>query len=233
MPEPARARLRPPAPARARTAGRRRSVTARTFTRPRGTTAADRRRVTQELRALAHPLRLRLLECFAQGPRTTMQVAADLGEPPTRLYHHVNALERSGLLKLRSTRPIRGTTEKYYEVARAQVGVEDPRQLRGGASRVARGVAAQVLEEARRELLAAMSHGGTELPLAARVVFSVSPHRQATLRRRLVRALREIAREFGSSRAPESHAWALTFVLAPTLASAASRSGSRRPRART
>src|SRR5262245_12737797 len=59
--------------------------------------AAERRRATQELRALAHPLRLKLLEAFAGGPRTTMQVAADMGEPPTRLYHHVNALERAGI----------------------------------------------------------------------------------------------------------------------------------------
>src|SRR5262245_21298058 len=98
------------------------------------TTAAERRRATQELRALAHPLRLRLLEHFAQGPTTTMQVAAKMGEPPTRLYHHVNALERAGLLKLRSTRPNRGTTEKYYEVTRTQVGGREPARTeeRGG-----------------------------------------------------------------------------------------------------
>src|SRR5438093_1274547 len=65
-----------------------------------------------QLRALAHPLRLRLFELFAETPRTTMQVAELLGQPPTRLYHHVNALERAGLLKLRETRQIRGAVEK-------------------------------------------------------------------------------------------------------------------------
>src|SRR6266496_975035 len=58
---------------------------AATYTRPRTapSSAAERRRVTQELRALAHPLRLRLLEFFADEPRTTMQVAALMSEPPT------------------------------------------------------------------------------------------------------------------------------------------------------
>src|SRR6266516_3971012 len=97
-------------------------TTARLSARTRGpSSAADRRRVTQELRALAHPLRLRLLEHFGRGPRTTMQVAADMGEPPTRLYHHVNALERAGILKLARTRQVRGTTEKYFEVARKKL----------------------------------------------------------------------------------------------------------------
>src|SRR5215831_19283708 len=68
-----------------------------------------------ELRALAHPLRLRLVELFAEAPRTTKQIADLLGEPPTRLYHHVAALERAGLLRLKETRQNRGTVEKWYE----------------------------------------------------------------------------------------------------------------------
>src|SRR5258706_7216648 len=78
-----------------------------------GAAARERRRAVAELRALAHPLRLRLFELFAEAPRTTMQVAVVLGEPPTRLYHHVNALERAGLLRLRGARPNRGAIEKY------------------------------------------------------------------------------------------------------------------------
>src|SRR3954462_12886708 len=76
-----------------------------------------------ELRALAHPLRLRILELFAEAPRTTKQVAELLGQPPTRLYHPVAALERAGLLTLKETRKNRGTVEKWYEaVARTLSG---------------------------------------------------------------------------------------------------------------
>ena len=48
------------------------------------------------------------------------QVADFLGEKPTKLYHHVDALERVGLIALSRTRQNRGTVEKYYlAVARA------------------------------------------------------------------------------------------------------------------
>jgi DNA-binding transcriptional ArsR family regulator len=69
----------------------------------------------EQIKVLAHPLRMRLLEAFSHTPVTTKQVAQQLGEQPTKLYHHVNALERVGLIKLVKTLKKRGTTEKYYQ----------------------------------------------------------------------------------------------------------------------
>lgn len=67
-----------------------------------------------EVRALANPLRLRILETLRVKPMTTKNVAIQLGEKPTRLYHHVDALERAGLIRLIETKKNRGTVEKYY-----------------------------------------------------------------------------------------------------------------------
>jgi DNA-binding transcriptional ArsR family regulator len=77
-----------------------------------------------QVRLLADPLRLKILGAFGRTPRTTKQVAVLLGEKPTKLYHHVEALERAGLLVLKETRPNRGTLEKYYQAVatRIQVG---------------------------------------------------------------------------------------------------------------
>jgi DNA-binding transcriptional ArsR family regulator len=69
----------------------------------------------EQVKALADPLRMRIVEAMLKGPRTTKQVAEALGEGPTRLYHHVDALERAGILRLVETRRNRGTLEKYYE----------------------------------------------------------------------------------------------------------------------
>jgi hypothetical protein len=41
-------------------------------------------------------------------------VAQRLREKPTKLYHHVEALERVGLIRLARTRQNRGTIEKYH-----------------------------------------------------------------------------------------------------------------------
>jgi DNA-binding transcriptional ArsR family regulator len=67
-----------------------------------------------QVKVLADPLRIRILEELCKEERTTKQVAKLLGEKPTKLYHHVDALERVGLIRLARTRQNRGTMEKYY-----------------------------------------------------------------------------------------------------------------------
>src|SRR5262245_53012587 len=155
--------------------------------------AAERRRATQELRALAHPLRLRLLEEFAGAPRTTMQVAAAMGEPPTRLYHHVNALERAGILKLARTRQVRGTTEKYFEVARKRLGATDGAQITGSMKGSVRSLAHIMFEEARADLLAAIADPAKltpdTAPVVLRMLMTVSPAQLASARKKLMALL--------------------------------------------
>jgi transcriptional regulator with XRE-family HTH domain len=67
----------------------------------------------EEVQAVADPLRLDLLRAFRE-PRSPMSAAELLGVPPTRVYHHVQVLERSGLIELVETRRKRGTLEKIY-----------------------------------------------------------------------------------------------------------------------
>jgi predicted transcriptional regulator len=71
-------------------------------------------RSLEQIRVMANPMRMRLLEAFSHEPATTKQVAEQVGESPTKLYHHVHALKRAGLIELVKTRKKRGTTEKYY-----------------------------------------------------------------------------------------------------------------------
>ncbi len=87
-------------------------------------------RSLDQLKILGDPLRMRLLEAFILTPGTTKQVAKTLGEPATKLYHHVDALERAGLIELRSTRQNRGTLEKHFGAV-AQVFRVDPDLLPG------------------------------------------------------------------------------------------------------
>lgn len=68
----------------------------------------------EQLRAIADPLRQRILRALCCRPATTKQIAPLLGEKPSRLYHHVELLEKAGLIRLVETRQNRGTLEKYY-----------------------------------------------------------------------------------------------------------------------
>lgn len=78
----------------------------------------------EQFKALAHPLRLKIFEQMAMTARTTKEVAEELGEKPTRLYHHVAALDRAGLIRLVRTEPKRGATAKYYEAVARSVQVD-------------------------------------------------------------------------------------------------------------
>ncbi|MGW0916920.1 ArsR/SmtB family transcription factor [Streptomyces sp. NPDC002784] len=64
--------------------------------------AAERRTVDspEVLKALAHPLRLRILRHLgAAGPATSTTLAAALGENTGTLSYHLRMLERSGLIE--------------------------------------------------------------------------------------------------------------------------------------
>jgi DNA-binding transcriptional ArsR family regulator len=80
----------------------------------------------EQVKTLSDPLRLRVLQALCVVERTTKQVAGILGEKPTKLYHHVDALERVGLVRLTRTRQNRGTIEKYYQSV-ARMFRTDPR----------------------------------------------------------------------------------------------------------
>lgn len=182
-----------------------------------------------ELRALAHPLRLRLMELFAETPRTTKQVADLLGEPPTRLYHHVAALERAGLLHLKETRQNRGATEKWFEASSrtaALWGVR-PRGVRRTSKRESaarRALAMSILTQSRQEMVAAMALRGRERPMLGRLVIVASAERLGELRQRLFDTIDEIREEFAgedrtATAAADVERWALTLTFAPVSSS--------------
>lgn len=69
------------------------------------------------VRVVSDRLRLRLLEAFGRtrgAPRTVKEVARELGEPPTKLYYHVNLLEQHGLLIVAESNLVSGIVEKRY-----------------------------------------------------------------------------------------------------------------------
>lgn len=116
----------------------------------------------EQIKVMAHPLRMRLLEAFSHKPITTKQVAALLAEPPTKLYHHVDALERVGLIKLVRTSKKRGTVEKYYQTVARTFAVDrrlfalehQARAVQSGMQEVIIGIFEDTLSEIRQNLTA-------------------------------------------------------------------------------
>jgi DNA-binding transcriptional ArsR family regulator len=179
----------------------------------------------EQVRAVSHPLRMRLLQLFAEKPRTTKQAAEELGESPTRLYHHVAALERAGLVRLRETRPNRGATEKYFEAV-ANTFTADAQAAavgRKGARRDHAAMGFVVFDQAREELVHALASGkleDAEALMALRVSMRLSPKAAKRLKRQLldlVRSLRVNSQRAGEPKARRELArYALTIALVPT-----------------
>lgn len=152
----------------------------------------------QQLKALADPLRLRVLEAFVRQAATTKQVADLLGEHATKLYHHVQILEEAGMLRLVRTRKNRGTVEKYYRAVAEDFTVDrkllevtrGPRRATGGYAAVFLSALEATLSEARRGIAAGLvkSVGEGRNALVYRQHFSGSEE--------AVRALVERVREW-------------------------------------
>jgi DNA-binding transcriptional ArsR family regulator len=72
------------------------------------------------LKAMADPTRLAILAALMKpsGDLPIMSVkelAAELGEPQTKLYRHVRQLEAAGLIKVAATRLVSGILEQRYQ----------------------------------------------------------------------------------------------------------------------
>jgi DNA-binding transcriptional ArsR family regulator len=76
------------------------------------------------VKALAHPLRVRILGVLQDRVASPSDLAGELKAPLGNVSYHVRILAQLGLLKLVKKRPRRGAIEHYYE-ARSRVRVSD------------------------------------------------------------------------------------------------------------
>jgi DNA-binding transcriptional ArsR family regulator len=90
---------------------------------------------TQKLiTALGHPTRRRIVRHLLseQAPLSPRQITERIDESLSNVSYHFRILAGAGVAKLVSTRPVRGSTEHFYEAssidaewARALLAVED------------------------------------------------------------------------------------------------------------
>jgi DNA-binding transcriptional ArsR family regulator len=77
-------------------------------------------------KALADPLRIRLLEWLFEAPRSARQLAGCAGLPADRLYYHLGQLEQAGLIEVVEYRPLaRGKVERVYAPAQTEPPGDD------------------------------------------------------------------------------------------------------------
>ena len=112
--------------------------------------------ITQQLaKALAHPLRMRILTSLHRGISSPNQLSQELGEPLGNVSYHVKTLLEFDCIELVKTEPRRGAVEHFYRATeRAFLSDEDwariPASTRKGISGV---ILESIGEDATRALV--------------------------------------------------------------------------------
>lgn len=91
------------------------------------------------VRALAHPLRIKILEILTERVASPNRLSDDLDAGLTHVAYHTRALDKCGCLELVDTAQRRGATEHFYKAAPHsfigdRIWRRVPRALLGGVS---------------------------------------------------------------------------------------------------
>jgi DNA-binding transcriptional ArsR family regulator len=109
----------------------------------------------EQYKALAHPLRQRLLFALGRAPATTSQLAVSLGAQKGNVGHHLKVLREAGLVRITEARRVRGGTEQYYQRTFRRISVPGPSAEHTGALL---GAVAEELRRAPEEPVLALRH---------------------------------------------------------------------------
>jgi DNA-binding transcriptional ArsR family regulator len=115
--------------------------------------------ITQQLaKALAHPLRVRILTTLNRGISSPNQLAQELDEPLGNVSYHVKTLLEYDCVELVKTEPRRGAVEHFYRATeRAFFSDADWAKIPASARK---GIDGVILEAIGQDATAAMT-GGT------------------------------------------------------------------------
>jgi DNA-binding transcriptional ArsR family regulator len=111
--------------------------------------------ITQQLaKALAHPLRVRILSSLSKGISSPNQLSQELGEPLGNVSYHVKTLLEYDCVELVKTEPRRGAVEHFYRATeRAFFSAKDWKKIPASARKGINGV---ILEAIGQDAAAAM-----------------------------------------------------------------------------
>jgi DNA-binding transcriptional ArsR family regulator len=148
------------------------------------TEAAHRAATPAEFKAMAHPLRLRILRLCLHEPRTNKELADRLGKDPATVLHHVRLLERTGFLAAaRPRHGAKGALEKPYLATRKSWVLSPTSPEDELVNRTA------VIDALRAELLEAGPDGVVE---GARLGVQLSPAKVKRYRARIERLIKDL-----------------------------------------
>lgn len=78
-----------------------------------------------QLKAMAEPIRVRMVESLVSKERSMADLAKRLGEPISKLYHHADVLLEAGLIRVTRREKRRGAEERFLRAIALDYVVDD------------------------------------------------------------------------------------------------------------
>ncbi len=148
----------------------------------------------ETIKVVADPLRLQLLNLLREEPRTVKELAKSLHLSQTKLYYHMDLLEKHGLVRVTGTRLVSGILEKRYQAAAYKFSVDHallaPAPSEPSSHEGSDVFLSAVLDYTRSDIQRSLEEGLIELRKDA------PPERRLVLGRLWMRLLPEQAAEF-------------------------------------
>jgi DNA-binding transcriptional ArsR family regulator len=115
------------------------------------------------IKALAHPLRWRIVEILVErGEASPVELARTLDQPLATVSHHVRVLRDQRSIELVRTEPRRGAVEHYYRARMPAFFDDDQWEL--VPTMLRRGLSGQLFQRLFAEAAAAGSAGAFDVP---------------------------------------------------------------------
>ena len=145
----------------------------------------------RQMKALADPIRHRILGVIQSRPATAKQIADRLKMSPGTVGHHLLVLEAAGLARVVARRLVRGIVAKYYTRTARIFTYHFPADVTGTVPSLV-----QFLSDARDELAEALADAGADLPVKTAFPHArLTSEREAYYKQRLMELVEEFIAE--------------------------------------
>lgn len=182
----------------------------------------------ETLKVVADPLRLQIIEIIFDHPHTVKQIAASLQLPPSKLYYHINLLEKHGLISVAGTRIVSGIIERSYQTSalhfRVMRGLLTPQRTPEERDAGVALFVDAILDDAKEDIKQNARSGLINLDSdehalslrIARVTSRLTPEQAVEFQNRLSELIQEFQskKEDGANR--DEQGYALITVMYPT-----------------
>ena len=172
------------------------------------------------LKVLSDPLRIEIMRAFRE-PTTVKQVSAEVDMPSTKLYYHVNQLEKHGLIRVVATNVVSGIIEKTYQVAAYSIQVDET-LFTGDAevdSEQVESLLSIVFDSSKREALRSLQAGlltpdeQDSIGILSRGLLALTKAQALDLQTRLTELVKEFEQHSLSNDENEAETYNLTMAF--------------------